>query len=58
MFNRLLQQRGANPIADEHKQIALALTRPDAALARQAMHAHLQRVIEEFSACVFNDEDE
>ena len=48
-FHAKLRERGSEPIVADHQAIFVALQKKDSEQARQAMHQHLHRVMEEFS---------
>jgi DNA-binding FadR family transcriptional regulator len=45
-FHQRIREEGIKPIVSEHRAILEALRQRDSAAARQAMHKHLQRVVE------------
>ncbi len=48
-FHEKARESGSKPNIEDHKQIVMALTRHDSEAAREAMHAHIGRVYQEFS---------
>lgn len=48
-FHAKLRERGSEPILADHQAIFDALQKKDSEAAREAMHGHLRRVMEEFS---------
>lgn len=45
-FHQRIREEGIKPIVSEHRAILEALRQRDSAAAREAMHNHLQRVVE------------